>query len=122
MTLTYDPSTNAGRVRLLCTDTDSGREIFDDVEIDAFLAIEGSVFPAAALALETIAANEALVEKRIKLLDLATDGPAVADALLKRATLLRERAAASSIPFGTAEFADDFWQREEKLAKDWGMV
>lgn len=120
MTFSYDIETDRGKVRLLATDTQSDRVIFDDDEIDAFLAIEGSVFPAAALALETIAANEALVQKRIKLLDLTTDGPAVADALAKRAASLRERAAASSVPFATAEFADDFWQREEKLAKDWG--
>lgn len=122
MTFTYDTTNDRGKVRLLATDTDAGRVIFDDAEIDAFLAIEGSVFPAAALALETIAANEALVKQRIKLLDLTTDGPAVADALMKRARLLRERAAAGSVPFATAEFADDFWQREEKLLKDWGAA
>ena len=76
--------------------------------------------PAAALALETIAANEALVEKRITLLDLKTDGPAVCDALLKRAQQLRARVAAGTIAFATAEFADDAWQRAEKLAKIWG--
>lgn len=119
MVFTYTPGTLAGRVRLLCTDTDADRVIFEDEEIAAFLAMEGAnLCRAAALALETIAANEALVEKRIKLLDLTTDGPAVATALLARAKELRARAAAASIAFDTAEFADDTWQREEKLLKE----
>ena len=120
MTFSYDPTTEAGRVRLLATDTDSERPIFDDEEIAAFLTIEGADMPAAALALETIAANEALVEKRITLLDLKTDGPAVCDALLKRARQLRETASAGTCAFATAEFADDAWQRAEKLLKVWG--
>ena len=120
MSFDYDTTTTAGRVRLLCTDTDSTRQIFDDDEIAAFIALEGETFAAAALALETIATNEALVQKRIKLLDLSTDGPAVAAALLARAKELRARATAGSIAFATAEFADDSWQREEYLLKDWG--
>lgn len=120
MSWNYEPSTTAGRVRLLCTDTDKDRPIFTDDEIDTFIALEADTFAAAALALETVAANEALVEKRIKLLDLTTDGPAVASALLARAKALRARADAGSIAFATAEFADDAWQREEKLLKDWG--
>lgn len=116
----YDPSTPAGRVRLLCTDTDSTRPIFEDAEIAAFIALEGDTFNAAALALETIAVNEALVQKRIKLLDLSTDGPAVAASLLTRAKELRARATTGSVAFATAQFADDAMQREEKLLKDWG--
>lgn len=118
---TYDPSTSAGRVRLLATDTDAERPIFDDDEIDAFLALEESVFPAAALALETIAANEALVQKRIKVLDLSTDGPAVAKALMERARELRAREAADEIVFAVADQADDFLQRREKARKAAGL-
>jgi hypothetical protein len=118
---TYDTTTDRGKVRLLATDTDVTRAIFDDAEIDAFLAIEESVFPAAALALETIAVNEALVQKRIKILDLQTDGPAVAVALLKRAKELRAREAEETIPFAVAETCDDFLQRREKRAKEAGL-
>lgn len=90
---TYDPSTSAGRVRLLATDTDSDNAIFSDDEIAAFLALEDdSVKRAAATALDQIASSEALIQKRIKLLDLQTDGPAVATALRAHAKVLREQA------------------------------
>ena len=96
MAFTYDLSTEAGKVRLLITDTDLENEIFSDSEINTFLsltAVDGSndVNLASAIALETIAASEALVQKKIKLLDLTTDGPAVADSLRKAAALLREQ-------------------------------
>lgn len=90
---TYDPSTAAGRVRLLATDTDSTNAIFSDDEIAAFLAMENdSVKRAAATALDQIASSEALIQKRIKLLDLQTDGPAVAKALREHAAVLRAQA------------------------------
>lgn len=93
MSFTYDPSTSAGRVRLLATDTDSNNAIFSDDEIAAFLALEDdSVKRAAAAALDQIASSEALIQKRIKLLDLQTDGPAVAKALREHATALRQQA------------------------------
>lgn len=90
---TYDPSTPAGRVRLLATDTDADHAIFQDDEIDAFLAMESdSIKRAAATALDQIASSEALIQKRIKLLDLQTDGPAVATELRKHAAELRKQA------------------------------
>lgn len=90
---TYDPSTSAGRVRLLATDTDSDNAIFTDDEIDAFLALEDTnVKRAAATALDQIASSEALIQKRIKLLDLQTDGPAVSKALREHAAALRKQA------------------------------
>lgn len=47
---------------------------------------------AAAMALDTIATNEALVSKRIKLLEITTDGPAVAKSLREHAAVLRSQA------------------------------
>ena len=68
--------------------------LLSDADITAFLAAEGSIDKrAAALALETIASDNAMVLKVIKLLDLQTDGAKTSDALLKRAGLLREQAA-----------------------------
>lgn len=87
MAFTYDLDTDAGKVRLLISDIGgtggSGAEfIFDDDEIDTFLSMEsGIVYRASAVALRTIAANEAFVSKRIQFLELKTDGPAVAKAL-----------------------------------------
>jgi hypothetical protein len=93
MTFTFSLATDIGKVRLLIPDRDSTDYIFEDDEITALLVMEGSVVKrAAALALETIASDQALTLKVIKLLDLTTDGAKVSDALLKRATTLRSQA------------------------------
>lgn len=97
MAFTYDPNTDRGKVRLLITDNNSESPIFNDTEIDTFLELsaydgENDILIAAAYALETIATNEALVQKVIKTLDLSTDGTRVADAIMKRARELRNQA------------------------------
>lgn len=82
MAATYDTTTKRGKVRLLTSDTDTSDPIFDDAEIDVFLDLRGDdVHLAAATALRTIAGNEAQVLKRIRLLDLDLNGPAVAQSL-----------------------------------------
>lgn len=100
MAFTYDLTSERGQVRLLITDTDHDNPIFQDNEIDFFLsntAVDGNdVNLAGAKAMETIAASEALVQKKMKLLDLTTDGPAVADSLRKAAALLREQSDSES--------------------------
>lgn len=101
--ITVDPTTDIGLTRLLSTDANPAAPIFDDGQITAFLTLEGSPRLAAALALETIAANEALISKKIRTEDgLSTDGPAVAAELRARAKALREQAAAAG------EGADNF--------------
>ncbi len=96
MAFTFDLASDVGKVRLLIPDRVASDILFEDEEIEAFLALEaGNVRRAAALALETVAADQALTLKVIKSLDLTTDGAKVSDALLKRAALLREQAAAS---------------------------
>lgn len=91
--MAYDPTTAVGTVRLLISDVDESAELFTDVEITRFLTISGDdQFRAAALALDTIAANEALVAKRIETHGLTLDGPAVAKELRAQATSLREQA------------------------------
>lgn len=84
-----DPTTDLGMIRTLATDLNLSAPLFSDAQLAAFLAMEGSVRRAAALALETIAVSEALISKRIKTLDLSTDGPAVAKELRERAAQLR---------------------------------
>jgi len=73
------------RVRMLITDVggqDGDSYVFSDVEIETFLDMAGdSVYRASAQALRVLAANEALVSKRITFLELKTDGPAVAKEL-----------------------------------------
>ncbi len=81
-------------VRLLITDTGSPPDrYFSDPEVESFLRMEEQdVRRAAAMALETMARNETLVQKRIRILDLQTDGPAVAKELRESAKGLREQA------------------------------
>ena len=93
MAFTYDPATSAGKVRLLIPDRVDSGHLFEDDEIDTFLALESSsIKRAAALALETAASDNALVLKVIKLLDLSTDGARTSAALLERAGKLRSQA------------------------------
>lgn len=104
MPFTYLPSTPAGKVRLLIPDTNPAAYVFDDEEVATFLEIEdGRVKRAAALALETMASNEAYTQKVIKLLDLSTDGAKVSDALLKRAGELRTQDAADELKEDNAD-------------------
>lgn len=94
---TIDPSTPVGLVRELARDTDLAAPLFSDAVIVRFLSLVGGVeLLAAALALETTAADEALVQKRITLLDLSTDGPATAAALRATAAEYRATAAAAA--------------------------
>lgn len=120
MSFTVNYGTNAGKVRLLITDTNSSLPQFSDEEIDAFLEMEGTFRRAAAMALEVIAVNEALIQKRIVALHLETDGPALAAELRNLAKSLREQdkfSAGAGSTFMVAEFADCPEQREERLRK-----
>ena len=95
MSFTYDAtlSTDLSKVRLLATDVDAANPIFTDEEIGAFMAMEGSNLKrSAALALETIARNQVLVLKVIRLLEIQTDGASVARELRMQAEKLREQA------------------------------
>jgi len=68
-------------------------QILLDADLQTFLDLEGgSIKKAAAQALDTIASSEAMVQKRITLLDLQTDGPATANALRQHAKDLRREA------------------------------
>lgn len=125
MAFTLDYSTSAGKVRLLISDIDANTPIFQDDAIAAFVAMTpgGNVKRAAALALLTLAANETLVQKRIKTLDLSTDGPAEAEALRKLAVDLRKQAdedetADDGGAFDWAEMVTNPFVYEERLVKD----
>jgi len=89
--VTVDPATDVGAVRMLATDLDETTPLLSDAQIQQMLTLcGGRVRRAAAMALDTIASSEALVSKRIKTLDLTTDGPAVAKELRAHAQRLRE--------------------------------
>lgn len=116
MSFTYDLTTDIGMVRLLVPDRDQAVPVFQDEEIAAFLSLEGGVYRAAAMALETVASDTAATLRVTRTLGLEVDGAKASDALLKRATALRgqaESADQASGLFDVAEFAvDDFSTRE----------
>ena len=117
-----DYSTDVAKVRLLISDIDDAQQIFNDPAISAFLsmALDGNVKRAAAQALLVMATNEVLVQKRIKMLDLSTDGPAEANALRLLATQLRSEADAEEIDgaFDWAEQVNTPAQYQEFIFKD----
>lgn len=112
-------------VRLMITDTDSADYVFEDQELDVFLLQAGDdALLAAADALDTMARNEALVSKRIRILDLTTDGPAVAKSLMDSAKVLRERvtAGADEEPaFAIAEFIGNPFGLSEHVWRGLGV-
>lgn len=117
--MVYDPTTDNGRVRLLITDTDYTNLIFEDVEITAFLAINGgNILLAAAQAIDVMAVNEVMVLKVIRLLDLTTNGAAVAKALNAKADALRKQAQDLDQDFDWAEWAVDAFSRRELIEKE----
>jgi len=117
-----DYSTDVAKVRLMISDIDDTDQIFNDSAITAFLdmALDGNLKRAAAAALLSIAVNEVLVQKRIKILDLSTDGPAQAIQLRLAAKLLTEQADDEEVDdaFDYAEIIDTPFQYEEFLYKD----
>lgn len=127
MAFTYntgDLTTDLAKVRLLLHDTDSSNPLFQDEEINAMLALEGNnVKRAAALGKETIAGNQVLVLKVIRLMDLSTDGAAVARELRQQAAMLREQAAEEEAndaggSFDIAEWVVDDFTSRERLNKE----
>lgn len=72
----------------------------------------------AADCLDAIAVSEALIQKRIKSLDLQTDGPAVADSLRKAADSLRTQVANNLEEFDIAETVYDRQSKAEWLIKN----
>lgn len=114
MTFTYDPTTTAGKVRLLCTDKDDTNQIFTDGEIAAFLAMNGNDYRlAAAQAIDQIASSQVLILKYISANGLTTNGKAVAEALHLQAESLRQQAddgiAITAIAGGLPQFRADTW-------------
>lgn len=124
MSVSYDVSTDLGKVRLLSFDTDTTNPIFQDEEHTAFLDLNaGNVRLAAAQAIDTTAANEAFVQKMIKMLDLMTNGPQTAMALRAAAEELRRQVYEGSSDFSgmfdIAEQVYDNWTFDEHFLKSW---
>lgn len=89
----YNPVTDAGKVRLLVADTETPNHTFEDDEIAAVLTLGGNnVYTAAADLLEHLAANKARLAVRLKRGDVEEDLTKVSAALGERAKALRTRA------------------------------
>jgi hypothetical protein len=119
---TLDVTTDRGRVRVLIGDTDTVNataQVLDDATIDMLLGLaEQGVLRAAAFGCEAIAANEVLVQKRIRTLDLSTDGPAEAAALRELAKSYREQAEvgdSGALPFEIAEMVPNQFAARERV-------
>lgn len=122
---TYDLDTNVGKVRLLVSDIGGKGEspeewIFKDEEIETFLGFfEENVMMSAALAMRTMAGNEAMVAKKITFLELETDGPALAAALEKLADKL-ETMSDEQVDFELVEVGVDLFSRREIRMEQFG--
>jgi hypothetical protein len=93
---------------MLIPDKDQDNVLFQDEEITAMLNLSGtSVLRAAALGVDTVARDNAMVLKVISLLDLRTDGATLSRALHDQAESLRaialEEEAREGSLFDTAE-------------------
>jgi hypothetical protein len=76
---------------------------------------------AAADCLDAMATSQALIQKRITLLDLKTDGPAVAESLRAHAKALRDMVFSpeyAESTFDIVEQINNSWGFQEKLLKD----
>jgi hypothetical protein len=122
VTYTYELSNDIGRVRLLVPDRNQENAVFSDEEITAFVSLEGGVYRAAALALETVASDTAATLRVTRTLGLEVDGAKASDALLKRAAGLRKQAddiEARDVPlFDWAEMALNGPSAREILRND----
>lgn len=122
----FDVSTEVGKVRLLIPDRTADEAFFEDEEIEALIGMEGGsgttgvVKKATALGLESMASDQAMVLKVMKLMDVSTDGRAVSEALLGRAKLLREQASMEELAeegggFDVAEMVVDTFSWRERV-------
>jgi hypothetical protein len=87
--VSYNLTTDVGKVRLLIPDRDVADPAFSDEEIDVFLTEEGSIRAATALALEIAAVDDVRRFKITKTGQDSVDGVRGSELLLKRAALLR---------------------------------
>lgn len=120
MTYTYNPTDNIGRVRRTLPDRVEADAIWTDEEIESFLLDEdGDWRRATALALETMASDQLLVLRVIRVQNIETSTDRLMMAMLKRASALREQAkeadASDGSAFEIAEVVVDDNQYRERV-------
>lgn len=96
---------------------DSTIQALIDLEADS----SDSMKIPAAQCLDAIASSQALIQKKMKMLDFETDGPALAKALRDHAAALRDQVYGDEVEstFDVAEEIYDEPSRREKIVKDW---
>ena len=98
MPFSYDLATDRGKVRLLSTDSDSTAPVFDDTEIDAFLALSAAnVWFAAAIACETWARSRSKLSQSLRNADGTTSARYSMAELLALSKSLREAALSGAL-------------------------
>lgn len=120
MSFTYEPTTNIGRVRRTIPDKVELEAFWSDEEIQSFLNDEGGDWRrACALALETMASDNLLVMKVIRVQDVETNTDRMAKLLMDRAKNLRELSAiedsTTGDSFEVAEVVVTDWQFRERV-------
>lgn len=122
MTATYDPTTDAGKVRLLIHDTDDDDALFTDEEVDAALDFEGgSVRRAAAFLASSLASNAAMLSRIVKRGDMEEDTTKVAASYTKLSEALYARADADDSATIMEDIATpNYWERNLDYVTDLG--
>lgn len=115
--LSFDTAPDAGNITVSYKHV-----LLSDEDIQVYIdANPTEVKLAAADALDAMAVNQALILKKIKLLDLETDGPALAKELRAAAKNLRDQVFSDEFvesDFDIAEQINDFPGLREKVIKD----
>lgn len=98
--------------------------LLSDAALQILLDMNGAnILLTSASALDVIASSEALIQKVITLLDLTTNGAAVAKALREHAVVLREQylipTATDDAGFEIAEMVYDVQTEQERIWKQW---
>lgn len=121
MAYTYDLSTTVGKVRRTVPDKVVDNYIWTDEEIQSFLDDSGGNWRrASALILETMASDDLIVLKVVKIHNLETNTDRLMSAMLKRAASLRAEAAteeanSADSDFEVAEMITNDFQYYERL-------
>lgn len=124
MAFSYNPATDAGKVRLLVSDTTEFEDdgvtrlyVFEDSEVAAALdQWSEDVYRAAGMLLRSLAANKARIAKRVKALDVEVDLKAASKELIDLAASM-EKASDDGGAFAIAEMVPTglFAERERRI-------
>lgn len=113
---TFDVNSPVGQTRFFCDDATDAGHIFEDEEITVALGFENDPRLAAAYCLEIKAAQYVRVQGQIKLLDVETNGPALAKGMQLLAKSLRDRVDETA-GFDIAEMVTNSFSERQRIYK-----